>query len=179
MTKTIDEMSPEQLEKNAVRVMGLLEEIAGLLPGLVLFTAEQRLSTDGRLRGKDEEGALRAVLQVIERDPAAFRVLADKDDGRDPERVETELLRARLDRRAVLARVAERVAPLAQRLDDTVLAQGEQCKPVLLSAYGIARTLAPHDPALGTLLAPAVDYYGAIGRKAARTRAEKKGGDEK
>ena len=101
-------------------------------------------------------------------------MLADKDDGRDPERVETELLGARLDRCATLARVAERATSLALRLDDTVLAQGERCKPVLLSAYGIARTLAPHDPAIQTLLAPAIDYYGAIARKAARTRAEKK-----
>ena len=179
MTKTIDEMSTEQLEKNAVRVAGLLEEIEGLLPGLVQFTAEQRQGTDGRFRGKDEEYALRAVLAVIERDPGAFRVLADKDDGRDPERVETELLRARMERRGLLARIAERVAPLAQRLDDTVLAQGEQCKPVLLSAYGIARTLAPHDPAIQTALAPALDYYGAIARKAARTRAGKKSGENK
>jgi len=37
------------------------------------------------------------------------------------------------------------------------------------------RPLAPHDPALKTLLAPALDCYRAIGRKAARTRAEKKG----
>jgi len=174
MTKTIDDMSAEQLQKNVTRAVGLLEELEGLLPGLVHFTAEERAGTDGRFRGKDEEDALRAVLAVIERDPASFRVLADKDDGRDPERVETELLRARLDRRAVLARVAERLAPIAQRVEDTVLAQGERCKPVLLSAYGIARTLAPHDPALKSLLAPAIDYYGAIGRKAARTRAEKK-----
>lgn len=174
MAKSIDEMSPEQVEKNAQRALGLLEELEGLLPGLVQFSAEQRHETDGRFRNADEEKALRAVLKVVERDPGAFRVLADKDGGRDPERVETELLAARLDRRATRSRVAERVATVAQRLDDTVLAQGEACKPVLLSAYGIARTLAPHDPAIQTLLAPAIDYYGAIGRKAARTRAEKK-----
>jgi len=174
MTKTIDDMSAEQLQKNITRAAGLLEELEGLLPGLVHFTAADRGDTDGRIRGKDEEDALRAVLAVIEHNPGAFQVLADKDDGRDPARVETELLRARLDRRALLAGLAERVAPLAQRLEDTVLAQGERSKPVLLSAYGIARSLAPHDPALKTLLAPALDYYGAIGRKAARTRAEKK-----
>jgi|GEM_PF-1187129 len=140
MTKTIDDMSAEQLQKNITRAAGLLEELEGLLPGLVHFTAADRGDTDGRIRGKDEEDALRAVLAVIEHNPGAFQVLADKDDGHDPARVETELLRARLDRRAVLARLAERVAPLAQRLEDTVLAPGERCKPVLLSAYGIARS---------------------------------------
>lgn len=172
--KTIDDMSAEQLQKNATRAMALLGELESLLPGLVLFTKEERGSTDGRIRGPEEENALRAVLAVMQRAPGAFEVLADKDDGRDPTRVETDLLAARLDRRAVLVGVAERATSIAQRLEDTVLDQGERSKPLLLSAYGIARSLAQHDDAIRSQLAPALDYYGAIGRKAARTRAENK-----
>lgn len=168
---TIDEMSLEQLKKNAARAEALVTELEGLLPGLVLFTVEDRSHSDGRIRNEGEERALRAVAATIEGAPGAFQVLAAKDNGRDPKRVETELLVARLDRRAVLARLAERLAPLAQKCEDTALAQGELCKPVLSAAYQIGKTLAEHDPAMRTTLQPALDYYGAIGRKAAATRA--------
>lgn len=171
---TIDDMSMEQLEKNAARVEALLLEIEGLLPGLEHFTSDDRTHSEGRFRNEGEEGALRAVLATIERDPAAFRVLAAKDNGRDPKRVETDLLLARLNRRAVLVRIAAKLGPLAQKCEDTVLAQGELCKPVLSAAYQIARPLAEHDAEIRTSLQPAIDYYGAIGRKAAATRAANK-----
>lgn len=168
---TIDEMSVEQLQKNAARVAELLAEIEALLPGLESFTSEDRTNTDGRIRGKDEENALKAVIATIEHDPGAFRVLADKDEGRDPKKVETELLKVRLARRSILADIADVLSPVAQKIEDTVLAQGELCKPVLSSAYRIAKPLAEHDKDIRTKLQPAMDYYGGIGRKAARTRA--------
>ncbi|MFO0649435.1 MAG: hypothetical protein U0326_24555 [Polyangiales bacterium] len=171
---TIDDMTLEQLEKNAARVEALLLEIEGLLPGLEHFTSDDRTHSEGRFRNEGEESALRAVLATIEHDPASFRVLAAKDNGRDPKRVETDLLLARLNRRAVLVRIASKLVPLAQKCEDTVLAQGELCKPVLSAAYQIARPLADHDAEIRTALQPAIDYYGAIGRKAAATRAANK-----
>jgi hypothetical protein len=175
---TIDEMSLEQLKKNAARAEELLVEIEELLPGLEHYTTEDRTHSEGRFRNEGEEDALRAVLTTIERDPAAFRVLAAKDNGRDPKRVETELLLARLNRRAVLVRLAGKLGPLAQKCEDTVLAQGELCKPVLSAAYQIARPLSEHDAEIRTALQPALDYYGAIGRKAAATRAANKAGKQ-
>ena len=137
----------------------------------MLFTVEDRSHSDGRIRNEGEEKALRAVAATIARDPDSYRALAAKDNGHDPKRVETELLVARLDRRAVLAELAKRLTPLAQKCEDTVLAQGELCKPVLSAAYQIGKALAEHAPAIRTTLQPALDYYGAIGRKAAATRA--------
>lgn len=169
--QTIDEMSLEQLQKNAERAEELLIELEELFPGLVLFTVDDRSHSDGRIRNEGEERALRAVAATIERDPGSYRVLAAKDHGRDPKRVETELLIARLDRRAVLARLAAKLTPLAQKFEDTVLSQGERCKPVLSAGYQIGKALAEHDPETRTTLQPALDFYGAIGRKAAATRA--------
>ncbi len=168
---TIDEMPIEQLHKNAARALELIAEIEGLLPGLVLFTVDDRSHSDGRIRNEGEAVALRAVLATIEHDPAAFRVLADKDNGRDPKKLESDLLRARLERRSVLATVTDKVAPLAQKLEDTVLAQGELCKPVLSAAYQIAKPLADYDATIRTKLQPALDYYSGMGRKAAASRA--------
>lgn len=168
---TIDEMPAEQLKKNAARAEELLTELEGLFQGLVLYTVDDRTHSDGRVRNEGEENALRAIGATIERDPAPYQVLASKDHGRDPKRLETELLMARLDRRAVLAKLAKRLTPLAQKFEDTVLAQGELCKPVLSAAYQIGKALAEHDPATRTTLQPALDYYGAIGRKSAATRA--------
>jgi hypothetical protein len=176
MSKTIeiDQMTPEQLARNAARVLELLREIHGLLPGLVLFTENDRAHTDGRVRGPDEEVALRAILATVEHRPEAFQVLADKDQGRDPKKLETDLLRARLECRGVLAGLSDAIAPLAQMLHDTVLDQGELCKPTLSAAYRMAKPMAEHDAALRTKLQPAIDYYASNARKSAASRAAAK-----
>jgi hypothetical protein len=173
-TTSIDQMSTEQLTRNADRAIELIREIEALLPGLVLFTQGDRTHTDGRVRGPDEEVALRAVLATIEHRPEVFQVLADKDQGRDPKKLETELLRARLECRGVLARVSDALAPLAQKLEDTVLDQGELFKPTLSAAYHIAKPLAEHDAGLRTALQPALDYFGGLSRKSAASRAAAK-----
>ena len=80
---TIDEMPIEQLHKNAARALDLIAEIEGLLPGLVLFTVDDRSHSDGRVRNEGEAVALRAVLATIEHDPAAFRVLGNRADAED------------------------------------------------------------------------------------------------
>lgn len=164
-------MPPEQLARNAQRAIELTREIEALLPGLVLFTQDDRAHTDGRVRGPDEIAALRAVVATIEHSPASFQVLADKDQGRDAKKLETDLLRARLECGSALASVVAALAPLTQKLEDTTLAQGELCKPTLSAAYRIAKPLAEHDADLRTKLQPALDYYSGLARKAARSRA--------
>jgi len=172
--RSIDEMPVEALRERVGQARALLAQILALFPGLVMLTEADRRDSDGRVRGDDERDALSAVLDAVDERPEVFACLADKDHGVDDGRVETELLRERLERQECRSDLGDVLAPLTQAVEDTALVQGERCKPVILAAYQIARPVAKHDPALRTKLAPAVDYYSAIARKGARTRAASK-----
>jgi hypothetical protein len=100
--------------------------------------------------------------------------LADKDGGIDPTTFETDLLRDHLERREILGRVLAAAEAVSSPLGDTVLTLGEQVRPVLLAAYKIAKPIADSDSKVRTRLAPALDFYGKIGRRGAETRAAKK-----
>jgi hypothetical protein len=165
-------MPIDELEKRVARALELLREVDELLPGLVVMTDEDRRHSDGRLRD-GEPVALRAVIDVAEKHPQFFTVLADKDGGVDPTAFETELLRDHLARRTLLAQVARAADELTAPLGDTVLRLGEQVRPVLMSAYQIAKAVAAADGKVRSALAPALDFFARIGRLGAATRARK------
>jgi hypothetical protein len=170
---TVFTMDLATLRKNVTKAKqrwaDFQHELQQLLPGLTTLPADDRKHSDGKIRD-GEDLALTSVLDVAERDPQLFTVLATKDGGEDPKKFETALLRDRLERRTLLAGVLAEdhvTAPLA----DTVLALGEQSKPVLLAAYHIAKPLAQEDDTIRARLAPALDFYGRIGRLAVANRA--------
>lgn len=169
---TLDTMSPEELRSRVQKAQTHIASILALFPGLTSLDQNSRTRTRGRVRGDEERKALRAVLEAVELRPALFACLAAKDEGRDPERMETQLLRERLERQQLLESLAEALAPLAAKLSDSALGQGAGSKPVILDAYEIARPVAQHDAALRSALTPALDYYAAPARKGARTRAD-------
>src|SRR5438128_2072309 len=97
----LEGMSIEELRRRVQKGRELLAQLEGLFPGMVTMTAEERLHSDGRLRN-GESAELTAVLDAVDSAPQYFTSLADKDEGRDPTKFETGLLRERLVRRDLL-----------------------------------------------------------------------------
>ena len=167
--KSIFTMTTTELQARADKAKALFAEIVDLLPGLVTLTEAERRHSEGKLRD-GESGALDAVIDVAEAHPAYFTSLADKDGGIDPNSFETELLRDHLARRRILGEIVAVGEQLSGPIGDTMLALGQRVRPVLLSAYHIAKSIAASDGNVRTRLAPALDFYGKIARRAAETR---------
>ncbi len=109
--------------------------------------------------GGTNRRAFAAVYDAADAKPEIFASLADKDDGLDPKKFETQLLRDRLERRNLIDEIATEAAPLASAFGDTVLALGERVAPVSRAAYKIGKAIAETDAELRTILAPAIDAY--------------------
>ena len=126
-----------------------------------------------------EASVLREVLAAAEKHPGLLAAHADSDGGVDPERFETELLRAWIDLHDAFADGLERVEPsyaaLSTLMGDTAKFYGARARRPTLRVYGDLAKLAEHNAALRNDLQEATAYYGAIGRKAARTRKKTKG----
>jgi hypothetical protein len=158
-TATIDTISNEKLKKAIADALGHLEKAIDALPFLLSLTSAERQHTNGKMRDGEPE-ALRAVLETVVQDPASFHAL----------KLNPTTLAELLERRDLLAPLAERAAYLADDLTDTLLHLGEAVKAPALSAYHVAAALAPHDPAIAATLQPARQFYQAAGRAGARTR---------
>src|SRR5207302_8611514 len=101
-------MALDKLERRGAQAVSLFEQALALLPGLHLYTSEERAASAGKLRD-GEDKALGGVLNGADYMPVPFNVLAAKDHGFDDTRFETNVLRDRLARREVLAPVANKV----------------------------------------------------------------------
>jgi hypothetical protein len=174
----LQDMPLDELEKRVEKANALIDQIEAGLPGLVTLTDEERRTGDGGLR-TGEAKALGAVLNVAEAYPASFAVLADHDGGVDPGAFETPLLRDQLERSAALDELATALELLARNVRDTQLVFGGRVRSVLLAAYEIAKPLAKHDDKARSKLAPALNFYAAPARRAAKTRAQKREADKK
>jgi hypothetical protein len=171
--QSTDELSIEELRLRGARAQELIAELKALFPDHRRYTEEERRHSQGRLR-KDEAEMLGVVLDVVDYAPHYFASLADQDEGDDPDRLETTLLRDRLERRVIMGEVADAIEPFTRVVDDTALHYGELVRPVLLSAYRIAKPISKSDIGVANRLAPVVDFYSAPARAAAQTRAGKK-----
>jgi len=161
------------LKKRIETAIGHVDAIESALPPLIALTDNERRTTDGRLR-QGEAKALAAVVDVADSMPTAFTVLADKDGGVDPKRFETDRLRDALARADALDELATSLEELARDVRDSQLALGGDARSVILAAYEIAKPIAKHDDGVRAKLAPALNYYSAPARQAARTRAERR-----
>jgi hypothetical protein len=169
----LETLSLDELRQRVDRAKAMLTELDALFPGAVRLTAEDRRTSQGRLRN-GESTVLQAVLGAVDSAPQYFVSLADMDQGRDPKRFETDVLRERLLRRDLIDEVSEQLDQLSTRLGDTVLHLGERAAPPVRAAYQIAKVLADSDDQMRTSVAPAIDFYSQISRRAAETRASKK-----
>lgn len=163
--ESVFEMPLADLERKITKAESLLKEAQALLPGLRTLTEDDRRHTTGRFRAGESQ-MLQRVLDAVRTQPAYFSSLADQDGGVDPSKLEVELIADRLARRDLLARLQGQFAALEQPLSDSVLHLGEQTRGVLLSAYRIARTVARTDRRLRDQIAPVIDFYGSMVRRA-------------
>lgn len=168
-------MPTDELKKRVEKVKALLAQAEELLPGLVTLTHEDRRTSAGRFR-TGEADALGSVLKLADQKPALFESLAAKDEGNDPAVFEVALVRDRLDRIALLQPVAETFDELIASVQDTVVHLGEKTRPVLLTAYELARPQAKHDDRIRSTLAPAIDFYGKMTQASVAARRKNQQG---
>ncbi len=129
-------------------------------------TREERWTTRrtlGRLVYRDT--ALYARLfDIIEGSQicGAFDALGAKDNGEDPQRFETEVLRARLQWVDHLSEVSTGLRFLADRLDDEALHVGAETALPALLALELARVLAKSNATFRGAIAPVLDELSAM-----------------
>lgn len=148
----------DDLEQRVIRGTALLADIRALFPEASAMARIDRRRSQGRM-GTDESTALRSVVDAIDLSPAVFESLADEDEGNDPKRVETDLIRQRFTQHALYSQLSRDISALATVFSDTALAVGAQIKPLALAAYEIAKPVSRRDAKLREKIAPALDYY--------------------
>jgi hypothetical protein len=176
-SESVFDMALADLESGVAQMGGIATEIETHLPGLVSLSPDARKRSQGKLRGGEDQ-ALLAIFQTAQAHPDFFDSLGGEDFGQDPGRFESDVLIERLGRFAALVRARQTFAPAFDRLDDSILQLGEQLRVPAGKAYKIAQALAASNPKIRTSLAPATEFYGAVGRKAAATRKKTKAGDK-
>ncbi|WP_434045418.1 MULTISPECIES: hypothetical protein [Sorangium] len=159
-------------EKAKAMAAELAEKLDGLFPGLVTMTKEQR-QTAPRLRD-GEHAMLHKVLDVVEMKPALFESLADQDEGMDPNRFETALLRERIEKHLLFSKVAESLAPVGGELGDSTLYTAIKFRETLYAAYRIAKTHAQTDRKVMDVLAPVIDFMRKNTAAGAATKKNRK-----
>jgi hypothetical protein len=147
-------------------------EVDEQFPGLVTLTAEQRLFAPRMRSG--EHDMLLTVLDVADLKPALFESLADNDEGTDPKKFETRLLRDRIEKHRLLNEIAQALAPLSDHMGDTSLYVASRFREALGAAYRIAKTHAATDKKINDILAPVIDFMRKASVAAAAKRAKKK-----
>jgi hypothetical protein len=157
--------SPDSEAAVVREVLDRIQQIEALLENLELarLTAEERVSSNGRLRDGEEE-ALETLLDAMDAFPGPFAVLADKDRGDDAAALETSPTRQALARRQALAPVAASLARITRRVEDDLLVQGERIREVTAPAYAILKANAVVEPKLRKQAAKVFDFYAKLVR---------------
>jgi hypothetical protein len=169
----IFDMPIDDLKARVAEGLQLVQRLMALFPGAITMTTDERTHSDGHFQ-TGEAQALVSVLDLAAQRPELFTSLADKDQGKDPKRFETELVKDRLMRGEVLGPLADAIAPVSHAVADSRLHCGELSKPVSLKAYGIASAHAVEDAGIRTAIQPALQHYAHIGRASARAREAKR-----
>jgi len=153
-------LSLAELKKRAEHAKAQAAAIQSSFPEAHALPVDVRKHVPGRF-GAAESVALRGVIDAIDLEPTPFKSLANEDDGHDASKLETDLLRDRLERHDVYAQLSETFQTLSDLFSDAALSVGAHVKPVTLAAYEIAKPMARRDDKLAAKLKPALDYYGA------------------
>ncbi|MGK4007542.1 hypothetical protein WMF31_33285 [Sorangium sp. So ce1036] len=171
---TWEDMPIEEFRSRAEKARALADEFVegldSLFPGLVTLTKEQR-KTAPRLRDGEHE-MLSKVLDVVDMRPALFESLADQDEGMDPNRFETALLRDRIEKHLLFSKVAERLSSVGGELGDSTLYTAAKFRESLYAAYRIAKAHAQTDRRIMDVLAPVIDFMrkNAVAASAKRSK---------
>lgn len=156
----LDGLEVDDLRQRVDKALVLVDQIIALFPELVRKTEEDQKFSEGRMR-TGEGRMLGIVLNAVDLRPELFTSLADRDEGHDPKKLETGLLRDRLQKRELYYKLAAKLKPLASDFDDTALHFGELVRPAVLAAYRIAKTLSETDQQLRTTIAEVIDFFRA------------------
>ena len=175
------DMSLSEFDAALAHVRALTEKYAGDV--LAALGATPTLTDDDRrhapkLREAQYDGYF-ASLDVAEMRPELFKYLADKDQGKDPSRFETDLLRERLTKHRGFTDLAGAIAPVATLFSDAPLAIATQIGEPCSATYQLAKGLANVDPEVRSKMANALSAASRIGKAAAKTRAANKKKNEK
>jgi len=165
---SVFDMPLDELQSRVAKARDLMQQAVDLFPGLLVLTEEQRLHTNGRIR-KGEGAMFLRIIDVMEAFPQFFEGLADLDEGVDPTKVETGLIRDRIQRAEALAPLLG-LADTLNGLSDTVLNLRGLVRDPMKEAYGLAKGLARTNPKLSSMLAPVIDFYAAMAKAAAAAR---------
>jgi hypothetical protein len=175
-------LTVDELKQRALKARTLLGEIHALFPEAHGLAKDDRRRSQGKM-GADEAAALRGVVDAMDVQPAVFDSLADDDEGHDPNKLETALLRDRFDRHEIYSSLAAEFEAAASVLSDTALAMGALVKPVALAGYEIAKPISKRNEAVRGKISKALDFYGgralaaAASRRANASKAPQGGGD--
>jgi hypothetical protein len=182
--KNIDDLTKAELDVLFEESNHQLDILEARWAGLVKQTEQERTHSVGR-----SLGVLSAPLHLLfnllmpkngkESDLLKFfSGLGDADFGDDPEKFEPELLSRRLYRVEYEQKIQERFVKLARSFGDDALHTGEMVIGPGMMALALARTLALSSAAHRAVLAPVLDAFSALTKRArarsAEARAEKK-----
>jgi hypothetical protein len=141
-------------------------KVRAMFPDAQEISADMRKHSTGKI-GPQESQAMRGVLDAIDYAPALFESLADKDDGVDPNVVETDLLRQRLDEHDLWQGLADDLENLQRIVSDQALLVGSHVAPCVRAAYFIAKTIAKTNEQIRIKIAAMSDVHAGKGRKKA------------
>jgi hypothetical protein len=165
---TVFDMPLDEMARRVVLARAFMQQAFDLFPGLQVLTDEERKSSNGRIR-KGEGPMQLVVISVMEAFPAFFEGLADLDEGIDPTKVETPLMRDRIQRAELLAQLLDNADKFAG-MSDTVMHLRALVRDPIKEAYGISKAMAKTNDTLKSMVAPVINFYAAIARAAAATR---------
>ena len=165
---TVFDMPLDELESRVGQAGALIKQALDLFPGLLVMTDEERRYSNGRFRNGEGEMYL-TVLSVMEKFPSFFEGLADLDAGVDPTKVETPLLRDRIQRAEILAKLLGTADKLGG-MSDTVLHLRSLVRDPIKEAYGIGKSMAKTNVTLKSMLAPVIDFYATLAKAAVAAR---------
>lgn len=165
---TVFDMPLDELKSRVGQAHALMQQAVALFPGLYAMTDDERKFTNGRIR--DGEGLqFLKLIDIMEAFPKFFEGLADLDQGIDPKQVETPLMRDRVQRAEILAKLLDDAAKLGG-LSDTVLHLRELVRDPMKEAYAISKVMARSSDALKSMLASVINFYAAMAKASAATR---------
>ena len=165
---TVFDMPLDELERRVVQAHGFMQQAVALFPGLSVMTDEERKYSNGRIRTGEGPQFL-TLIAIMEAFPRFFEGLADLDQGIDPTQVETALMRDRVQRAEILAKLLDDAAKFGA-LSDTVLHLRELVRDPMKEAYAIAKVMAKSNDQLKSMLATVINFYAAMAKAAAATR---------
>lgn len=173
---TWEDMPFEEFQQRAQQFEALqkhlLAQVEELFPGLVTLSEEQRLGMP-RLWDGEHTAAL-TVLRAARLRPGLVEDLADADFGEDPKTFEVGLVEERIRKHELLGRLVEASNATSTLFNDTMLYLASRFRSTVLEVYRLAKPHARLNVALGTELAPALDFYGKFAKAGAVTKATAK-----